>query len=88
LTLSEVFEVDETTSTEKLVLLYLYERGCVEKHTVVRFEDIIQKCHISRSSVKRALKGLENAGFIDIFYQRGHNQSKHIKITIGTEEAC
>ncbi|WP_095022257.1 hypothetical protein [Bacillus thuringiensis] len=88
MTLSEVFEVNETTSTEKLVLLFLYEQGCAKEHTRIRLDDVVQKCNVSRSSVKRALKFLEEKNLINVFYQRGNNQAKHIKITLGKEEAC
>ncbi|ENL4423735.1 MULTISPECIES: hypothetical protein [Bacillus cereus group] len=80
MTVKEIFKVDYTTSNEKLVLLYLQHRGCGKKHTEVKHEEIIKSCNISQSSVNRALKGLENKELIDVFYQRGHSQAKHIKI--------
>lgn len=88
MTQDDVFAVQETTSIEKLVLLYLHKRGCSETHVEVKFEDIMKNCNISRSSVKRALKGLEAKKIIDIFYQSGYIYAKHIKITLGKEEAC
>lgn len=85
MTVKEIFKVQETTSTEKLVLLYLYQRGCAKKHTEVKHADIIENCNISQSSVNRALKGLESKNMIDVFYQVGYTYAKHIKITLGKE---
>jgi DNA-binding MarR family transcriptional regulator len=88
LTVKEIFKVQETTSTEKLVLLYLYQRGCTKKHIEVKHADIIENCNISQSSVNRALKGLENKKLIDVCYQSGYTYAKHIKIILGNKEAC
>lgn len=88
MTQDDVFAVQETTSTEKLILLYLHKRGCSKKHIEVKIDDIAYNCNLSRSSVTRALKGLEVKKIIDIFYQSGYIYAKHIKITLGKEEAC
>ncbi|MGA4501715.1 MULTISPECIES: MarR family transcriptional regulator [Bacillus] len=88
MTVKQVFDIKELTQTEKLVLIYLYQRGCAKGHKVVKHADIIEKCSISQSSVNRALKSLESKNLIDVFYQIGYRQAKHIKITLGKEEAC
>ncbi|HDR4863383.1 hypothetical protein ACS47_04905 [Bacillus cereus] len=86
MTTQDIFKVQDTTSNEKLILLYLYQEGCAKQHKRITIEDIIEHCNLSRSSVKRAFKGLEEKGLTDIFYQRGKNQAKHIKITFKDKE--
>ncbi|MCE9706605.1 hypothetical protein GFH33_31420 (plasmid) [Bacillus thuringiensis] len=88
MTVKQVFDIKEVTQTEKLVLIYLYQRGCEKKHTEVKHADIIEKCNISQSSVNRTLKSLESKSLIDVFYQSGYKQAKHIKITLEKEKAC
>ncbi|MED3201350.1 MarR family transcriptional regulator [Bacillus toyonensis] len=88
MTTKDIFKIQETTSTEKLVLLYLHQRGCSKKHIEVKFVEIMENCNISRSSVNRALKGLENKELIDVFYQAGYVYAKHIKIMLEDKEAC
>lgn len=86
LTIKDIFEVQETTPTEKLVLLYLHQQGCAKQHKKIKIEDVIEHCNLSRSSVGRAFKGLEEKGLTDVFYQRGKNQAKHIKIIFKDKE--
>ncbi|MCQ6530733.1 helix-turn-helix domain-containing protein [Bacillus mycoides] len=86
MTVKEIFKVEHTTSTEKLVLLYLQHRGCGKRHTEIKHEEIIKSCNISQSSVNRALKGLESKGLIDVLYQRGYSLAKHIKLINNDKE--
>ena len=86
MTVKEIFKVEHTTSTEKLVLLFLQHKGCGEEYTEIKHEEIIKSCNISQSSVNRSLKGLENKGLIDVFYRRGHSLAKHIKIISNNKE--
>lgn len=88
MTTKEIFKVKETTPTEKLVLLYLHQQGCGKQHKKIKIEDVIENCNLSRSSVGRAFKGLEEKGLTDVFYQRGKNQAKHIKIILKDKEVC
>lgn len=88
MTAKDVFKIQNVNSLEKFVLLYLFHKGCAREHKKIKIEDVMESCSLSRSSVGRAFKGLEDNHIIDVFYQRGKNQAKHIKITLGKEEAC
>lgn len=81
ITIHDIFKVPDTTPSEKLLLVYLFARGCYKESTPISSEDIMLHCNMSQTTVWRAKVGLEDKGIIETKRETSNAVVKY-KITV------